>query len=56
MTQCGSWALMGPQCDLEQDHEGKHRHTYETGRVFKWTDEGTKRAMRDWEAKGGGWD
>ena len=56
MTLCDRHALLGPRCDLQKGHDGKHVHTYENGRGFDWTDEGQARLAADWERKGGGWD
>lgn len=46
-NRCTSYAFMGPRCDLEAGHDGGrqnrdavHKHVYDTGRVFSWTDRG----------------
>lgn len=54
--RCRTHALLGPQCELNEDHEGPHSHTRRHGPAFLWTDEGTRRAVAEWEAMGGGWD
>jgi hypothetical protein len=35
-TGYGPYTVMTTECQREQEHEGRHRHTWDSGEIMEW--------------------